>query len=419
MKTKLIALLLALVLVVGALAACSPAAEPPATPAPGITDNDNDQPDLPQLPEQTDDPEPVTPEERALSAWEHYLELTGAFQADAAGAWAADFTMDMDMDFSIMSMRLLTTGHMAVIIEDDDNMQMLMDMTIDMGIFGGEMSMIMYTSVVDGVMTMRMIMDGLEMPDELIDADMIDQMTESMVVPEFDLADITSVVIEEDGNYTSFHFLLDATAMNDFIQDVVGSQMGELTAILGDSAGVSFELMDNMALTLVVYGSDDNPVSLVMDMNMRMLFEGAIFEEMDGEEMTIRMVSTYIYTAFGDDVVITPPPGGAATPRDGGPGEPGNPLDALRMLGNYLEEELFGTWDWDQDNSFTIIFNPDGTGRRNWTGDWEYFEWLASFDTLFIDAPALVEVWDFFVSNGVLDIVSQQVPGLDFRYIAR
>ena len=403
MKKKIGLILLALVMVIGALAACSPAADPPPPPPPAAVE----PPTLPELPERAhgiDDP--VTPEERALAAWEHYIELTGAFETGTPGAWAADFTMDMDLDISIMSMRLLTTGHSAAIVVDDDNMQFIMDLVIDMGIFGGEMTMVVYFSAVDGEMTMRMIVDGEEMPDAFIDLDMLDQMADSLAVPEFGLGDITSVEIEEDGNYTSFHFLLDVSAMNDFIQDAVGSQMGDLMDVFGGDADVRFELSDDMALTLVVYRSDDNPVSLVMDMDMRMVFEGVMFDELDGEEMTVRMITTFNYTAFGDDVVITTPPLGA----------PGAGIFDFMATA----DQLVGTWIWEDNNEFTIIFNSDFTGERNWTGQMEDFEWFAFGDELFIYShDGFEEEWAFSISNGVLDFSSLQVPGLNFRYLAR
>ena len=394
-----------LLLIIGALAGCGPTPvtpEPPATPEPVVNDTIEDEDSTPDPADYVADLE--TPQERAFNSWTQYLELTGAFQADATGAWAADLEMDIELDLSIMTLRILSTGNIAVRVTDDENMQMLMDIIMDMGIFGGEMAMIMYASITDGAMSMRMILDGYEMPEEHIDAEtMAAQLDRMGVLPEFGLDDIISVEIEEDGNYTSFHFLLDAEALNDFMQEAVGSEMGDLLDMFGDGASVNFEFADNMALTLVVYGSDDNPVSLTMDMYVRIVFEGDMFDEMDGEAMTIRMITTYIYTAFGDDVVITPPAAGT-------------PMPGLDFDFDFdLAEELFGTWDWVEDDTFTITFNPDGTGTRNWTGEPEDFEWEAIGYYLFID----FEHWAFFVEDGMLIIESQQVPGLYFIYIAR
>ena len=427
MKKKIGLILLALVMVIGALAGCSPAEEPPAAPAPGITDNDNDQPGLPELPERThgfDDPEPITPQERAFSAWNHFLELTGGFLAEKPGTWAADFTMDADMGLGGISLRILSAGHVAVIIEDDNNIQILMDMTIDMGILGGTTAMTMYANMIDGDMMTRMIVDGLEMPEELIDADMLDQMIESMAVPEFGLIDITSVEIEEDSNYTTFHLLLDATATNDFIQAMIGSQIREITEIIGEGADVSFELTDNLAVTLVVYGSDDNPVSLSMDMDIRFVYDGGVFDELDAHELTMRVTSTYIFTAFGDDVVITAPPQGE--PMPGLAGLTGNLLFDMFIVSDIADpvwpEGLIDTWDWEDDDAFTMVFNPDGTGSRNWPGYWEYFEWVTFDDFLFkvFGNFDYIENWTFTIRGNFLAINNVDVPEMGmFIYIAR
>ena len=420
MKTKFGILFLALVLIIGGFAACAE--------------------------------EPPTPEERAYAAWTHYLELTGAFHGDAVGAWAADFTMDMEIDISIMTIRTVSTGHMAQIQTDEENMQMLMDMTMDMGMFGGEMAMLMYLNMTDGNISMRMIMDGYEMPEEFIDTEMMNEMTTNMEgnLPEFDLYDIIAVEIEEEGDYTTFHFLLDATTLNDFMQETIDTQLGDMLELLGEGAAFHFELAEDMALSLRVYGSDDNPVALTMDMGLRMFFEGDIFEEMAGEEMILRMSTEYIYTAFGDDVVIQTPAPGRPMPE----AIPGlfdilaDNEDFLSDFADILEdwdlddllgladalgldslfalpagmdgllaltEELFGSWDWDQDSDYTYTFNPDGTGTRGWPGQLQAFEWGTADDYLFIGA----EHWAFTIADGVLTIDSQQVPGMTFRYIAQ
>ena len=206
--------------------------------------------------------------------------------------------------------------------------------------------------------------------------------------------------------------------------------MGDMLDMFGDGAGVHFELIDEMGLTLVVYGSDENPASLIMDMSARIIFEGEVFDELDGEEMTIRMSVEYTYTAFGDDVVITTPPiGPAMSGFDDDFFADIDDFDCLfdedfnfsygdedDFLDDFdLAEELFGIWDWDQDDAYSVVFYPDGTGTRGFAEELESFDWITAGDYLFIG----FEHWAFTIEGGVLTIDSQQVPGVTYSYIAR
>jgi hypothetical protein len=203
--------------------------------------------------------------------------------------------------------------------------------------------------------------------------------------------------------------MLDAMALNEFMQEAVAAQVDELSDLFGDDESFRVELAEDMVLILVVYGSDDNPVSLAMEMDIRFVFEGDVFEELGGETMSIRMRTEYIYTAFGEDVVIVAPAQGLAI--EGFAELPG----AAGDNGLDLAEELFGYWDWDVDGSYTYIFNSDGTGTRGFPGQVESFEWTTDGDYLFIG----LEHWAFSIVDGVLTIDSQQVPGMAFSYIAR
>ena len=318
MKKKIGLILLALMLIVSMVAGCNgdsdvPAVEedPPET-APALPD------EIEEIEEENEEIEAgfeevvddlLVPEVRAFNAWLNYVEFTGAFDAVTAVAWAADFIMDMEIDISIMTISMLISGDMAFIQTDDLNMELVMSMSTDLGALGGETESIIYMSMVDGVMNMRMITDGYEMPSDFIDLDMVDEMTD-IAIPEFSMDDILSVDIEDDANYTTYRFHLDASALNDFMQEVMGSQMDEIMELFGDDAGITIEFGDEMPITLVVRNSDETPISLAMDMSMSMIFDGEEFEEMDGEEMFIRMNILYVYTAFGDDVVVSEPPMG-------------------------------------------------------------------------------------------------------------
>ena len=243
-------------------------------------------------------------EERAFAAYTHYLGLIGH---DGSGAWDADFTMDMEISFMGMTFNTTSEGHSIAITEDEENMLLYMSMNTDMGIMGS-MEMVLYMSIVDGVITdMFMSIDGHEMPDTYLDQDMFDEMAgaaDASNVPVFDLGDIVYVEIKEEGNYTTFNLLLDISAMANFIEELFADQTDEMLAMLGADVGFSLSFGDYMSVSLVVYEDDTNPVAMTMNMEMTMSFDGAEFEEMDGEEIHINSTIEYRYNAFGDDVVF-------------------------------------------------------------------------------------------------------------------
>jgi len=83
-------------------------------------------------------------------------------------------------------------------------------------------------------------------------------------------------------------------------------------------------------------------------------------------------------------------------------------------------EELVGTWDWDEDDSFTYLFHPDGTGSRGFVGDVSPFIWQTKgTNHLQIVINERLEDWTFRVEGGILTIENWLVPEWIFSYIAR
>ena len=80
--------------------------------------------------------------------------------------------------------------------------------------------------------------------------------------------------------------------------------------------------------------------------------------------------------------------------------------------------ELVGTWAWDEDSSYTYVFNADGTGTRGFASLNEDFQWgTMEGDHLIIDMGLIgLESWTFTIQEGVLTIESRQVPGMVFSY---
>jgi hypothetical protein len=316
----------------------------------------------------------------------------------------------------MMSINVTATGHTAQIMTDEENMVMVMDMTTNMGLLGGELSTIMYLNMVDGDINFRMIEDGYELPSEFFYTEMIDEMVAEIMspLPVLELYDIVSVEIEEDGDYTTFHLLVDGEILKEFMQAMVDAQMIEMLDMHGYDATFEFEVVEDPVLILEVYGSDDNPVSFTMVIDVVIFIEWEEFEEMDGQELNLWVENKYIYTAFGDDVVITPPEQGLPFP------ETPDPQNEIVLTGEPLEnpDVFVGTWAWDMDDSYTYVFYADGTASRGFTGATYYFWWATEGDDhLLIEDDFATESWTFVIENGVLTISSRQVPGLEFIYI--
>ena len=97
-----------------------------------------------------------------------------------------------------------------------------------------------------------------------------------------------------------------------------------------------------------------------------------------------------------------------------------DPIPEHEGLGELeLLPELVGTWAWDEDSSYTYVFNADGTGTRGYSFLNEDFEWgVIGDDHLILDMGLIgVESWTFTIRDDVLRIDSRQVHGMSFSYI--
>jgi len=89
------------------------------------------------------------------------------------------------------------------------------------------------------------------------------------------------------------------------------------------------------------------------------------------------------------------------------------------------DEELVGTWAWDNMHAWVYNFNADGTGTRGMEGSMESFTWeVAANNELRLDrgvgAPAgeiRNERWTYSIAGDVLTIDSLQEAGMSFSYI--
>ena len=81
------------------------------------------------------------------------------------------------------------------------------------------------------------------------------------------------------------------------------------------------------------------------------------------------------------------------------------------------DHPMTGNWAWDHNDSYIYELRPDGTGIRGFYGNRYEIFWFADDGNLIIIAGTSVEYWTFTVVDGVLTIVSAQVPGLTWSYI--
>ena len=204
------------------------------------------------------------------------------------GAYDLEFTMDMTMDFMGETIHSVTHGHMQMIVEGEIA-RSFMVMEMDMGAFGTT-TMEMYMAMEGTSFTeIRMTIDGEEIPSEFIMPEMLEGMFEdAMNMPDVDEEAFLSAEIEVIGGYTHMHIVLDGQLMMDFAMAAVDGMLADL--------GMELEItMGDVPMTIVV-DADKNPVSMTMEMDMTMIF--------DGEEMVMTSFSEFIFIAFGDDVVI-------------------------------------------------------------------------------------------------------------------
>ena len=83
-----------------------------------------------------------------------------------------------------------------------------------------------------------------------------------------------------------------------------------------------------------------------------------------------------------------------------------------------IAEELFGSWEWDQIDSYILVFHDNGTGFRGFPDEIENFTWrIRDNDNLAIDDGASIESWTFTIDEDVLTIINNYFPGTTFSYI--
>ena len=82
-----------------------------------------------------------------------------------------------------------------------------------------------------------------------------------------------------------------------------------------------------------------------------------------------------------------------------------------------VDDELVGTWAWDDDDSYTYTFHSDGTLVRGVAEEYEEHEWgTDGGEHLIIGSGPRSESWTYTISENVLTIESRQQEGVIFSY---
>jgi len=301
MKKKISLILLALTLMVFTLTACNG-----GTPPASVPDTDLD---LVSAIDTDDDTDPTdNPEAVAFAVYTDIMERL-YFTGDAAsGAFDIDFVMEMDINILGDFINTVSTGNMRTVV-DGDTVQAAMIMETDMSEMGlGSMVMETFMVVEDDVVTdLRILMNGEDLSGDLPE-EMLELMAESMLddvinLPDFGMDAFLSAEIDEQGSNTVIHMVLDGQVLGDFVTDAMGDSLDMLGG--GFDLGLTVNISD-VRISMVI-DSDDNPITMTMEMEMIMSFGDDLedeLEELEGEEMSIRAVIEYTFNAFGNDVEI-------------------------------------------------------------------------------------------------------------------
>lgn len=87
------------------------------------------------------------------------------------------------------------------------------------------------------------------------------------------------------------------------------------------------------------------------------------------------------------------------------------------------DDDLVGTWHWEEDSGFYITFHDDGTGSRNWFGE-ETFRWSTSGSRLNINRDenpggdyVQNERWDYTLTRNRVVFDSRQDAEISWTYV--
>lgn len=249
---------------------------------------------------------PVEPETVAFEAYVELLERM-SFEAGQSGAYDIDITMEMEMHFLGEVIDSFSSGNMQMVV-DGDRAEVQMILETDMSQMGLPNMVMEIYMLMDGeeILELGMYIDGVDFAD-VFPADMLEDMIDSMIdeaanMPEFDYTAISSATIVEADGTREIHMVLDGEMLGSFITQAMEDQL----AMFDELGDIELEFGFEDIIMIIVEDSQGNPISMTMDMGMTMVFGGELAEldDIAGEEMRMRTVTTFVFNGFGDSVQI-------------------------------------------------------------------------------------------------------------------
>jgi len=234
----------------------------------------------------TDEAEAIPAETIAFQAYTDIMNRMDIAMGES-GAFDIDVSMVMEMDFMGESIVTVMSGNMTMIV-DGDAIQSHMIMVTE--VEGVEIDMEIFMVLEGESLTeVRVIMDGEEIPAEMLGLDMIEDMFENVLnMPDAFEEMFSSVEITEVGNNTVITTVMCGELLGAFAADMIEDQL----AMLGP---IDFEMSVEDIHMEIVVDSNDIPVSMTMDMVMEI--------EVEGESMTMSVRSEYTFNSFDIDEI--------------------------------------------------------------------------------------------------------------------
>lgn len=223
-------------------------------------------------------------EASTLRAFDIYSDIMQrlSLEPGQSGGYDIDMVIGIEMDLDGESMNVVTSGNVRMIVDGYDVQTIMISETY---IDGFTMEMELRMTIEDGeYQEISVYVDGVEIPAELFGLAELEGMMDNMIaMPEFGEEAIISADIAEIGNTLLITLVIDGEEISDFAMAAVNDQI--------DAFGViDFDMSIGDVVMTITADSDDNPLSMTMDMQMSVTVED--------ETIGMNMTSEFVFNSF-------------------------------------------------------------------------------------------------------------------------